>query len=240
MAGTKINIYASVSNADVDNIELVLTKTFRGMCVASLTHWNDIAVPAIAAGSVIEIDGDMFEFSSDEAIGTIAGDGTRFIKLIPSGSTVTAVFTATAPVWDKTRQGWYSPTGGEETYRYLPFDMYAYSGAYYDKFERYFSGGYIRTDMLKLITGFTNAIAAPDGQGYDTIIAYQFPPGWTRDNTHVIDAKIYGINWLTDGNLASYPPHISLTDAIKVKVTVGNPTQSYHGVGYQLLVERIY
>ncbi len=123
MAGTEINLYGI---GDVDLTALMNTVdmqrvTFQGL---SLTNYDNTALPAIAAGSLVEVGGTLFKFSVEEAItgwGAIANDTPAYIKLVPAGATpdtVTAEFTDTAPTWSDTKQGWYG-TVASANHRYI-------------------------------------------------------------------------------------------------------------------------
>ena len=122
MAGSEINLYGV---GDVDLTALMNTVdlqrvTFQGL---SLTNYNNTSLPAIAAGSLVEVAGALFKFASEEAITGWAGVavGIAYIKLVPAGTdpdTVTAEFTDISPVWSDAKQGWYG-TGGNANHRYV-------------------------------------------------------------------------------------------------------------------------
>ncbi len=116
MAGSKVSDYA-IGDANLDNIMLTLDKTYLGKMSLSLTEMATTTVPQIAAGSWSEVDGSLYKFDSNEAIsttdpvngGTVA-DGVCYITLVPSGSSCTAAFVDTAPVWNPAKQGYYYAT----------------------------------------------------------------------------------------------------------------------------------
>jgi hypothetical protein len=123
MAGDKVNNYSQV---DTNILELQLTtdKTFKGYHQLTLTNYDNTTVPAIAAGSAIECNGALYKFDSEEAISTTdpvtsaaVADGTVYVCIVPGATTCTAAFTATAPTWSDSKQGWYG-TGGQANYRY--------------------------------------------------------------------------------------------------------------------------
>ncbi len=102
-----------------------------GFQAISLTHYDDNLEPQIAAGSVVEIGGALFEFSALESItgwSGISNNSDVYIKLTVSGVSVTASFTTTAPTWDTAKQGWYSGTE-----RYIGGLRKDGSGNYYGK-----------------------------------------------------------------------------------------------------------
>jgi hypothetical protein len=92
-------------------------ESMLGYQAVSLTNFDSSALSAIAAGSKVEIAGAFFTFTVDEAIEastwtSIVTGNTAYIALIPAGvagsQTVTAEYTATAPVWSTSKQGWYA------------------------------------------------------------------------------------------------------------------------------------
>jgi hypothetical protein len=95
-------------------------ESMLGYQAVSLTNFDSSALSAIAAGSKVEIAGAFFTFTVDEAIEAstwtaITTGNTAYIALIPAGvagsQTVTAEYTATAPVWSTSKQGWYASAG---------------------------------------------------------------------------------------------------------------------------------
>jgi hypothetical protein len=101
----------------VDQIE----KQRLGFLALSLTNYDNDSEPQIAAGSVVEISGSIFQFSSDDSIGgTPTSDQINWIMLEVSGSgdsqSVAGTWTTTAPTWNDAKQGWYDAAG---TKRYV-------------------------------------------------------------------------------------------------------------------------
>lgn len=125
MSGTKLNLFTSPDPAFASAVEC-FAASMRGKLRLSLTHWDDTTVPAIAAGSIAECDGDLYEFEAEEAISTTdpitsatVADGIVYVMLIPAAGAVTAAFTATPPVWDALLYGWYCAESGFENCRYV-------------------------------------------------------------------------------------------------------------------------
>lgn len=86
----------------------------------SLTNFSTSTLSAIAAGSKIEIASAFFNFSGDETINAsswtaITTATTAYIALTPSGTAgsqiVEASYTADAPVWSTSKQGYYVSAG---------------------------------------------------------------------------------------------------------------------------------
>lgn len=125
MALTLINSFANTGNANVDNIELVLTDAILGLDKSTLTHMSDTTVPAIALGSTIEIGGSLLKAEAEEAIsttdpvtGTTVADGTVYVCI--NGTTRLAYLSATAPTWSDSKQGWYNVSTWAN-YRYINY-----------------------------------------------------------------------------------------------------------------------
>jgi hypothetical protein len=138
MAGDKVNNYSQV-DSNILALQLTTDKTFKGYHQLTLTNYDNTTVPAIAAGSAIECNGALYKFDSEEAISTTdpvtsaaVADGTVYVCIVPGATTCTAAFTATAPTWSDSKQGWYG-TGGQANYRYAEFVMTKSSTAYTNK-----------------------------------------------------------------------------------------------------------
>ena len=84
----------------------------KGYNGVTLTQFaNDTTEPQIAAGSIVEIAGSLYEFSGAEAITGFAGIGNgnqTYIEVTASGATASAAFSTTAPTWDTDKQGYYN------------------------------------------------------------------------------------------------------------------------------------
>jgi hypothetical protein len=96
---------------------VTILNSLKGFQGISFTNFATSALSQIAAGSVVEIAGAFFNFPADETINastwtSITSGNTAYIVLVPAGTagsqTVTAEFTATAPVWRDDNQGWYA------------------------------------------------------------------------------------------------------------------------------------
>lgn len=136
MSGSKINDYA-IGDQNIQSVMLTLDKAFKGFHQVSLTNYNTTSESAIAAGSVVEVNGALYKFDSDENITGSPSNGTVYIYLVPSGDTVTAAYTNTAPTWSDSKQGWYG-TGGNANYRYLEFALTKASAVWSNKRRIYY------------------------------------------------------------------------------------------------------
>jgi len=117
MAGSKVSNFA-IGDSDIQGVMLTLDKTFKGQHQVSLTNYDTTAESQVAAGSVIEIGGALYNFDSNESITGTPSDGTVYIMAVPSGDIVTCAYTNTAPTWSDSKQGWYG-TGGTANNRYV-------------------------------------------------------------------------------------------------------------------------
>ncbi len=98
-----------MGNAQVTIRDTQLEKQRIGLLQLSMTNFGNTSEPAIAAGSVVEIGGSLFVFTSNEAItgwGAIGNDTDCYIRL-PYNGPLTAEFTTVAPTWSASKQGWY-------------------------------------------------------------------------------------------------------------------------------------
>ncbi len=98
-----------MANSQVTTRDTQLEKQRIGLLRLSMTNFGNTSEPAIAAGSVVEIGGSLFVFTSNEAItgwGAIGNDTDCYIRL-PYNGALTAEFTTVAPTWSASKQGWY-------------------------------------------------------------------------------------------------------------------------------------
>ena len=135
MTGAKVNNYAQ-DDSNILELQLTTDKTFKGYHQLTLTEYDTTTVPAIAAGSAIECNGALYKFDTEEAISTTdpvtsatVADGTVYVCIVPGTTTCTAAFTATAPTWSDSKQGWYG-TGGQANHRYSEYVIYKSSTSY--------------------------------------------------------------------------------------------------------------
>jgi len=133
MAGSIINTYTQL-DTDILALQLTSDANFAGKHTVSLTNYNTTGLPAIAAGSIIEVSGALYEFTSDEAITGSPSNGAVYIQIIPGATTCTAAFTNTAPTWSDAKQGFYG-TDAAANYRYLEYKM-TKSGTSYGNKQR--------------------------------------------------------------------------------------------------------
>ena len=143
MAGSKVNAYA-IGDVNLTSLMETVDRQRRGYQALSLTNFASLLEPKIASGSLVEVSGALFKFEIDESItgwSGIANSNEVYIKLVPSGSSITAVFTTTAPVWSDSKQGFYSTND-----RYI-------GGLYKDG-----SGNYSKKWLYKYLTEVTGVV----------------------------------------------------------------------------------
>ena len=117
MAINQVNSYGA-ANTDIVNVQTTVDSQRLGYHQVSLTEWGTTTVPAIAAGSVFENNGALWEITTNTALTGSPSDGKVFIYF--DSDTPQFVMTNTAPTWSASKQGWYG-TGGTANYRYLLF-----------------------------------------------------------------------------------------------------------------------
>jgi len=136
MALTQLNTYA---NDDTDILAMQTTEdaTFIGKHQVALTEINTTTVPAIAAGSIIEVNGALLRADTEQAINTTdpvtsatVADGVVYVMI--DGTTMAPYFTATAPTWSDSKQGWYG-TSTYANWRYFNFQCTKATAAYTEK-----------------------------------------------------------------------------------------------------------
>ena len=111
MAGYQI-LEPTAGSTDWTDTATQREKQRKGFMAMSLSNWDTTGVPAINAGSVVEMGGSLFQFTSTEAIGgTFTTSNPNYIYLTSSSSSLTASATSTAPTWSIAKQGWYDAGG---------------------------------------------------------------------------------------------------------------------------------
>jgi hypothetical protein len=123
-----------LANTIVTQRDTQLEKQRVGLFALTITNLTNDDEPAIASGSVVEISGTLYSFTSNEAITGWSGmsNGSVWIKLVPDGTNpCTAEFTDTAPTWSDGKQGWYDGTG---TDRYVAGLQKTGASGYEEKF----------------------------------------------------------------------------------------------------------
>jgi hypothetical protein len=200
MAGSLINTYTQL-DTDILALQLTSDANFVGKHNVSLTNYDTTGVPAIAAGSIVECNGALFEFTADEAVTGTPSNGTVYIQIVPSTTTCTAAFTNTAPTWSDAKQGFYG-TGAAANYRYLEFEMTRSSATVYSNKHTITHDDNVKLDIISATTAnittakittllYVNGITRiagvleshPEGYGRITAPIENVPERWLHNYT---------------------------------------------------------
>lgn len=119
MSGSRINTY-SPSTGVLDNVIGVVDYSLAGGIAITLTNYTSTILPRIQAGSIVEVAGDIFEFSTENTISTTGIASTAscdyYIKLVPSSSECSAEFSTIVPTWRTDHQGYYENSTSDHRY----------------------------------------------------------------------------------------------------------------------------
>jgi len=107
MAGAEIEMPANGSS-DWSSFVTQVERQRKGFCQISIDS-DTGGTEYITAGSVIEVNGSLYQFSTDEEI---TGSGNQ-VHFTVAGSAITSTRTTTLPTWDDAKQGFYD---GNERY----------------------------------------------------------------------------------------------------------------------------
>lgn len=84
--------------------------SFKGYESCTLTNYSNSSEPAIASGSVLEVNGVFHELASGLSITGTAASGLNYIRFTATGDTLYSEYTQSASSWSDSLQGWYSGT----------------------------------------------------------------------------------------------------------------------------------
>lgn len=164
---TKVNdVRNALSQVLFENLATRTETQSVGFMEVTITNMDNASVPQVAATSRLEAAGAIYIVESNESITGSPADGTVYIKIVPGTTSATFAFTNTAPTWADDKQGWYSPTIGEENQRYLDFQIDKSGVSYYKK------SGIIEKKITRisahLTTNITASLVSPII--YDTVL----------------------------------------------------------------------
>ena len=252
MAGS---IFTSFGAGDANATAFMthLTAMTKGYNALSLTNMDNTTVPAIAAGSLIENNGALFKFDTEDTISTTdphtsttVADGTVYIMLVPSGSSISACFTATAPTWSDSKQGWYG-VGGYVNNRYLSTKIAKSSSSFIkkipiigDNLQNCITRNTNYIEPVKITGGislFTDVYIATGTLG-TTQTSISYPSGYTQSNSIILSVMVLDStgNYGTPGPAgASYVVYGVLSPTNIIIVTGAE----YNGRQYKLVVAKI-
>ena len=95
--------------------ETYFQKGFYAVCFSEMTSNTK---PVIQSNSIIEVDGNLYEFNSNETISVTPSVGVCYIKTYLSGGVLVAEMTNTAPTFNALKNGWYG-TSSSASHRYI-------------------------------------------------------------------------------------------------------------------------
>lgn len=110
MAGSTIT-YPLNGATNWEDFTDIVQKIQAGFMRVSLTNFDNEDLPAVAAGSLLDVNGTVVVFSAEEAItgwGAISDEVDVWIKVVVSGSSATVEFTDTAPTYSAAKRGYYN------------------------------------------------------------------------------------------------------------------------------------
>jgi hypothetical protein len=129
MALVKKNEY-SIGDLVLDSMMECLDLAQIGKDQITISNLGNTTIPVVLAGSMIENNGAVYYAETDQAPAGTPSNGACYIKMVPGVDEAVATWTNTAPTWDGEKQGWYSPTGGEENHRYCKYYIVKATAAY--------------------------------------------------------------------------------------------------------------
>jgi len=110
MSAGRVNTY-SPSTGVLDNVIGVIDEEVIGALSISITNYNSTTRPALCADSIVEVAGNVFQFSTENTISTAGVTSTAacdyYINLVPSSSECSAQFSTVVPTWRTDYQGYY-------------------------------------------------------------------------------------------------------------------------------------
>lgn len=105
------------SDTALDNFITNETYFQRGFYAVCFSEMETSLAPVIQSGSIIEIDGDLYEFNANEAI-IETPSGVCYVKCYESTGALVAEYTSTAPTFNSLKNGWYG-TDAAASHRYI-------------------------------------------------------------------------------------------------------------------------
>jgi hypothetical protein len=75
-----------------------------------LSNMASAAAPKVLLGSVFEVNGGLCKVDADESVGGSPAQGQNYIYAVPNTDGASFQYSATKPVWDGAKGGWYNGT----------------------------------------------------------------------------------------------------------------------------------
>ncbi len=142
MTVSLVSDYA-IGDANLNNLMNSTDAQRKSVHDVSLTEWDTTTEPEVAAGSVFNNNGALYQVNTDTSI---SGSPTGKTYIIFDPDALTFSFTNTDPTWADDKQGFYG-TAGTENHRYLLFAMDV-DGSTYDN-KRFFPNRTDGNDILQ-------------------------------------------------------------------------------------------
>lgn len=165
MTASRNNNY-SPSTDVLDNVITSVDYGMIGALSLSLTNYLSTTRPSITAGSIVEVAGDLFEFSTENSISTTGVISTSacdyYIKLVPSSSECSAQFSTVVPTWRTDYQGYYE---NSTSVNRVIGEVYFTGTDYVDK-RLYYGDNIMKTDVVFGLLVSTNSATSTAGITY--------------------------------------------------------------------------
>lgn len=230
MAGSKLNTYSS-SYTSLTNYATCIDAQRLGFANVNLSGLSTTSVPTIEAGSIVEIAGAIYQFSTQEPISTGSVTSTEYqnyvILLVPSSSECTARFSTGQPVYRTDYHGWYASSS--DNIRAIGSCVYCSSGY----INKYVIG---KESEIKTVVEYSTVINVTLASSAYTTIPYTDvrtdPLNQYSTTTYLFTARRAGVY-----TVAAYlrPYGMTSTNTSILMATLVNSTYSKYG-GYDLCV----
>lgn len=165
MTASRINNY-SPSTSVLDSVITSVDYGLVGAMALSLTNYTSTIRPSVASGSIVDIAGNLFEFSTENSISTTGIISTAacdyYIKLVPSSSECSVQFSTVVPTWRTDYQGYYE--NSTSINRFIG-EMYFTGSDYVDK-RLYYGANIMKTDIVFGLLVSTNSATSTAGITY--------------------------------------------------------------------------
>lgn len=219
MSAIRVNIY-SPSTSILDNVISATDDGFVGALALSLTNYTSTSRPSVASGSMAEVAGNLFEFSTENAISTTGVTSTAacdyYVNLVPSSSECSAQFSTVVPTWRTDYQGYYE---NSTSVNRVVGEMYFNGADYIDK-KLYYARGVMK---LSYCNGISYSSVA-DSFSPSTIVVSM--DGYVREVVSIQYGGIYQLQYY----LSSYTVQSTTVTVILTSPGVASTATSHGSV----------
>lgn len=115
MSGYQI-VEPTAGSTDWSDFSTLVNFSMKGFMGVSLTNYDSTDIPAIAAGSRLEVAGSMYYFATTEAITGSLSTNQNYIMVTTSSSSISVSYTTNPPTWVPSKHGWYDSSTGSQRY----------------------------------------------------------------------------------------------------------------------------